>query len=449
MGQIGFLADDLTGASDVLAQAHAHGLDAMLVLDPTRPVPPDADVVGVAGPARSLAGAELDETIRRGLAPLAALPLSVLLYKICSTFDSSHTVGSIGRAIELLNEAFPAHGPVPVVPAQPGFGRYTAFSQHVGAYAGAAYRLDRHPVMSRHPSTPMNEADLRRVLAAQFADHESPPAIHLPSYADGTFADLWRQFRQQPGHAFVVDAVDEGHMDLVAATLRQSPPAPGQPALVVGSGGIMAALARTATGQPALTARPTASNGPTLVVSASASATTAGQIDDAVAAGWVDVPIPPSALQDGAPGTAPDDDWAAAVEAALRAGHDVVAHTTRGPTDPRLVGGPPRSAAQVGSTIGRLAGAMARRGLTRDVIICGGDTSSHALLALRARDLRVSEQFVTAGPICVTDDQSDVAGCSLLLKGGQVGTPDIFRRFAGQIASSIPPPLATMIERTT
>ena len=36
MATFGFLADDLTGASDVLAQAHAHGLDAMLVLDPAR-----------------------------------------------------------------------------------------------------------------------------------------------------------------------------------------------------------------------------------------------------------------------------------------------------------------------------------------------------------------------------------------------------------------------------
>ena len=159
MTEFGFLADDLTGASDVLAQAHAYGLEAMLVLNPERATPREADVVGIAGPARSLAGAELEAAVRSGLAPLAALDLSVLLYKVCSTFDSSPTVGNIGRAIELLHERFPAHGAVPVVPAQPGFGRYTAFSQHFGVYAHEVHRLDRHPVMSHHPSTPMTEAD--------------------------------------------------------------------------------------------------------------------------------------------------------------------------------------------------------------------------------------------------------------------------------------------------
>jgi uncharacterized protein YgbK (DUF1537 family) len=48
------------------------------------------------------------------------------------------------------------------------------------------------------------------------------------------------------------------------------------------------------------------------------------------------------------------------------------------------------------------------------------------------RELRVSEQFVTAGPICRTDHDAAVADCRLLLKGGQVGPPDILRRFAGQ-----------------
>lgn len=435
---IGFLADDLTGASDVLAQAHARGLGAALVLDPAHPMPTGVDVVGIAGPARSLAGDALDRTITEGLTALARLPLQVLLYKVCSTFDSSPTVGSIGRAIELLHETFPAHGSVPVVPAQPGFGRYTAFSQHVGVFAGEAYRLDRHPVMSRHPSTPMHEADLRLVLAEQLADGTVPAGLHLPAYADGTFDERWDILRRTHSPAFVVDAVDEAHMDRVAGALRRTAPELG-PALVVGSGGIMAALARTAAGRPLIGTSATGSRGPTLVVSASASVTTAAQIADAVAAGWVDVPAPPEALVDAVPGTAPVGAWVEEVAAALAAGHDVVAHTTRGPDDPRLRDGPPRTASQVGGTIGRLVGEMVRRGLTRDIAVSGGDTSSHALLALRVGVLRVTEQFVTAGPVCAADDASDVAGCRLLLKGGQVGGPDLFRRFAGHRAATTSP----------
>ena len=84
---------------------------------------------------------------------------------------------------------------------------------------------------------------------------------------------------------------------------------------------------------------------------------------------------------------------------------------------------------------GRTAGAtrMAAAGLTRDIAVCGGDTSSHALIAMGVRELRVSDQFVTAGPILQAGGDSAVAGCRLLLKGGQVGPTNILRRFAGQL----------------
>ena len=424
MSVYGFFADDLTGASDVLAQAHAHGMSAMLVLDPEHVRPDAADVVGLAGPARSLSGDALDTEIRTGLAAVARLDPQVLLYKVCSTFDSSPSVGSIGRALELIAETYPAHGPVPVAPAQPGFGRYTAFSQHFGVYDGRIYRLDRHPVMAHHPSTPMTESDLRKVLGEQLASGHEPPALHLPAYTDGTFDSQWKELRQGDGTAFVVDAVDDEQLDHVARALASNAPA-GAPAIVVGSGGIMAALARTWTGRPAATPTAQRSSGPTLAVSASASRTTAAQIDDAVTHGWVEVTIPADTF---AP--TPDDSWEQKVHDALNGGHDVVAHTTRGPDDTRLTSG--AGADQVGATIGRLAGRMARAGLTRDIVVCGGDTSSHALAAMGVRELRVLDLFVTAGPVCTADDDSSVAGCRLLLKGGQVGPSTLLRDFAGQ-----------------
>jgi uncharacterized protein YgbK (DUF1537 family) len=181
MPAFGFVADDLTGAADVLAQSHRYGLEAALVIGDA-PLPKDTDVVGFAGPARSLSGTAFDDLVTRDLAGIAALNLDVLLYKVCSTFDSSTTVGSIGRGIQLLHQQFPLHGPIPVAPAQPAFGRYTAFSNHYATCAGQIYRLDRHPVMSRHPSTPMAEADLRQVLAEQLGGAQVPGAIHLPAY---------------------------------------------------------------------------------------------------------------------------------------------------------------------------------------------------------------------------------------------------------------------------
>jgi uncharacterized protein YgbK (DUF1537 family) len=433
MSAYGFVADDLTGAADVLAQAHSYGLEAALVMGDA-PLPVDVDVVGIAGPARSLSGAAFDETVRRDLARMAKVDLDVLLYKVCSTFDSSTTTGSIGRGIELLHELFTDHGPIPVAPAQPGFGRFTAFSDHYATFAGQVHRLDRHPVMSQHPSTPMHEADLRRVLSEQLAAGAHVGSIHLPAYDGDLFPELWTDRRRAPDlTAFVVDAVNEQHMDTIARSLRH-PDNHGRPALVVGSGGIMAALARTTAGGSVRTPGLQRSSGPVLAVSASASSVTADQLEDAIGHGWTDVPVPVELLRGHheALMTALDEQ----VSTALSAGHDVVVHATRGTSDPRYAASGPVDPAHLGSLIGTLAGRMAAAGLTRDLAVLGGDTSSHALIAMGVRELRVADQFVTAGPICRTDDHATVAGCRLLLKGGQVGPPDILRRFAGQAARS-------------
>ncbi|MEN0139634.1 MAG: four-carbon acid sugar kinase family protein [Rhodococcus sp. (in: high G+C Gram-positive bacteria)] len=429
MASFGFVADDLTGASDVLAQAHRYGLDAVLVIGDAA-LPDDADIVGIAGPARSLGGAAFDEHVRRDLARIAELDLEVLLYKVCSTFDSSPKLGSIGRGIELLHERFPEHGPIPVVPAQPGFGRFTAFSNHYATHGGQIYRLDRHPIMAAHPSTPMHEADLRELLAEQLGTETAPGAIHLPTYDDGTFAETWEQHRAATGPTFVVDAVSDTHLDTVAAALRTRSNQP-TPAIVVGSGGVMAALARTEGHLIPADPGSHRASGPVLAVSASASSVTAQQIADAVTHGWIDVPVPACLLESS------DARQLAALEstvsAALSTGRNVVVHSTRGTDDPRYSNLGPVEPAHVGSLIGSLAGRMASATLTRDIAVFGGDTSSHALNAMGVQQLRVTEQFVTAGPICHSDDAAPVAGCRLLLKGGQVGPPDILRRFAGQL----------------
>ena len=68
MPAVSFVADDLTGAADVLAQAHRYGLDAVLVVGGSdTPLPTDVDVVGIAGPARSLGGEAFDELVRAQL----------------------------------------------------------------------------------------------------------------------------------------------------------------------------------------------------------------------------------------------------------------------------------------------------------------------------------------------------------------------------------------------
>ncbi|HWC20800.1 MAG TPA: four-carbon acid sugar kinase family protein [Flexivirga sp.] len=434
MAYVAFVADDLTGASDVLAQAHRYGLDAVLVVgEGDGPLPVDADVVGIAGPSRSLGGPAFDELVRAQLGRASTLDADVLLYKVCSTFDSSPTRGSIGRAIELLHETLPAHGPVAVAPAQPDFGRYTAFSNHFAVYGGQIHRLDRHPVMSRHPSTPMHEADLRRVLAEQFTRDAAVDAIQLPSFSDGTFGEQWQACRAADHAAFVIDAAENEQLDELARALLADG---ATPATVVGSGGIMAALARVTTGQPALAPQAQQATGPVLTVSASASSTTAAQIGDAVDHGWAELALPAALFTGTEPGLLTGVEQQASAH--LADGRSVVIHTTRGADDPRYAATGAVDAAHLGTILGTLVATMARRGLTRDIAVLGGDTSSHALTAMGVRELRVLSQFVTAGPVCHTDDDAAVAGCRLLLKGGQVGPTDVLRLFAGELPSTQP-----------
>ncbi|MFD2857302.1 four-carbon acid sugar kinase family protein [Seohaeicola zhoushanensis] len=55
-----------------------------------------------------------------------------------------------------------------MIGGQPNLGRYCVFGTlFARAVDGVVHRIDRHPVMAHHPVTPMTEADLRRLLAAQ------------------------------------------------------------------------------------------------------------------------------------------------------------------------------------------------------------------------------------------------------------------------------------------
>src|SRR4029079_6907454 len=72
MAAVSFVADDLTGAAAGLAPAHLYGLDAVLVVGGSdTALPTDVDVVGIAGPARSLGGEAFDELVRAQLAQIA------------------------------------------------------------------------------------------------------------------------------------------------------------------------------------------------------------------------------------------------------------------------------------------------------------------------------------------------------------------------------------------
>ncbi|HMP07395.1 MAG TPA: four-carbon acid sugar kinase family protein, partial [Lacipirellulaceae bacterium] len=169
---LAYYGDDFSGSADVMEALSLSGINAVLFLEP-----PTGDVlsrfpgvraVGVAGVSRSMGVAQMRRDLPPLFAELGKLNAPLIHYKICSTFDSSPHVGSIGLAMDLGREAFQT-SLVPIVVGAPALGRFCAFG-NLFARSGLdspIYRLDRHPTMAHHPTTPMHESDLRLVLARE------------------------------------------------------------------------------------------------------------------------------------------------------------------------------------------------------------------------------------------------------------------------------------------
>ena len=147
-----FYGDDFTGSTDALEQLTLAGIRTALFIQPPTPTQlkkfPGLQAIGVAGKTRSLAPAAMKRELNPALLALKKLKPRHVHYKVCSTFDSSPKIGSIGCVMDMAAKIFPAPF-IPLLVAAPALGRYTIFGQHFARYgigsAGAIHRLDRHP----------------------------------------------------------------------------------------------------------------------------------------------------------------------------------------------------------------------------------------------------------------------------------------------------------------
>ena len=125
---LGFYGDDFTGSADTMEALSLNGARTALFLEPPAPEQltgrfAGLRAVGVAGISRSLAPAQMGEVLPPVFARMKQLGPAICQYKVCSTFDSSPEVGSIGRAIEIGQEVFGARW-VPLLVGAPPLERY-------------------------------------------------------------------------------------------------------------------------------------------------------------------------------------------------------------------------------------------------------------------------------------------------------------------------------------
>lgn len=410
-----FIGDDFTGASDTLATLSLAGWRVRLFMDCPDPAVVDReglDAVGIATDTRALPPDRIEIRLREFKSALQALAPRLIHYKVCSTFDSAPHVGSIGAAVLTLEQTLAPRATL-VLGGQPSLGRY-CFAGNLFARGpdGAVYRIDRHPVMSRHPITPMGEADLRTHLAAQgMRDLRLVPAFSAPQRHDSMVGSF-----RQPTSRLLLDVLDQSDIVAVGKAIKELDDV-DLPILFVGSSGVAEAAAGVGARQVTAGELPSVP-GPRLVVAGSRSSVTAEQI--AAARRYERIPLDATDL---------DETGCVRVAercaAGLSVGSNVLVYL-RPDTDYGM------PSAEISCRLAKLTALILAASPVQAIGVAGGDTSGAVVRQLGFESLSFEGRISSGIAICRgRSTVGTLDGSRLLLKGGQLGSIDLFDRFVG------------------
>lgn len=449
MGSIllSYYGDDFTGSTDALEFLNRAGVKTVLFIKPPSKEQlaqfPGLQAVGVAGLSRTMKPQEMEQELYPVFSALSQLGARHIHYKVCSTFDSSPNIGSIGRAIEIGHEVFQSTF-IPLLVAAPALGRYCAFGNLFARMGigskGNIYRLDRHPSMSRHPVTPADESDLRLHLARQ-TDKKTGLLdllqLQLP-FPDA--ATVLEGIINDGNEIVLFDAIYEEQMCRVGQ-LIDAYGEDGRPLFSVGSSGIEMALGAYWKEQ-GLVHAPTSwpepgDAGPLLVISGSCSPVTAGQITWALAHGFVEIPVNVNASSGESGSELSLHCNLDSIVSHLLEGRSVIVHTSRGADDERINQtsalclqqdiGKSEIARLLGGFLGKMAREVVSQTGVQRVVIAGGDTSSYAARAMGIEAVEMIAPLSPGAPLCrAYAPGSPLDGLQVNFKGGQVGGENYF-----------------------
>ncbi len=421
-----YYGDDFTGSTDVLEQLAVNGVASVLFLAEPSPAQlarfAHCQAIGFAGDARSRTPEWMSANLPAIFTRMRELAPETIHYKVCSTFDSAPDRGSIGRALEIGREVF-ATNTVPIVVGAPHLGRFLVFGQLFAAAGKEVYRIDRHPTMAHHPATPMHEADLRFHLSGQ--TELAIGLVDLRAFQAGAVLEEFSAQADTGAAAVLLDGLDSAMLEQ-AGQLICSRKKHSQPLFTIGSSGLTSSLIASWRSTGKIAAAPASPPAPgdadrILVISGSCSAVTARQILWAKRHGYACAELNAAELAGGESQSAK-----AGLELAanhLRAGCDAVLYTALGPPSGATQG------EELGKALGRLLLELVQQTGIRRVVLCGGDTSSHAVQQLNLAALTFAGALTPGAPLCRAhaDEAGGLDGLELVLKGGQMGPEDFFR----------------------
>ena len=410
---LGCIADDYTGASDLANTLTRCGLRTVQTIGIPADdlVLPDVDAVVVSLKSRSIAADEAVAKSRAADAWLRGRHAAHVLFKICSTFDSTD-VGNIGPVMDALMAAS-GDAIVLVTPAFPETGR----TVYMGQLFVGQLPLNESPLKD-HPLNPMHDANLVRVLARQ-----SKLKISLADrsvIATGPDA-LRRHLATLNGKgiaAVIADAITASDLEtigLVALEHRVS----------VGASGIGLGLARAliSSGRVASHSANTSNasvGGAAACLAGSCSQATLQQIANAEKAMPV-LRLDPAALVTGKSETQRALDWASQH---LANGPVLIASSAKPDQVFAVQAKHGREAAghAIEQAMADIAEGLVARGVKR-LVVAGGETSGAVVDRLKLPGFLVGPEIAPGVPVLRAVGGGDML---LALKSGNFGGPEFF-----------------------
>jgi uncharacterized protein YgbK (DUF1537 family) len=270
--KLGCIADDYTGASDLANTLTRAGLRTVQTIGvPTSDLAmPEVDAVVVSLKSRSIEASIAVERSRAAEKWLRGRGAAHVLFKICSTFDSTDK-GNIGPVMDALR-ADSGDSIVLVTPAFPETGR----TVYMGNLFVGSVPLNESPLKD-HPLNPMHDSNLVRVLARQSRTQtglvDLATVTRGPEAVRAKLADL----SAKGIGAAVIDAVFDLDLETIGAVAVEHK-------VSVGASGMGLGLARALARGAAVAADAAAGDaigGPAACLAGSCSQATLGQIASA------------------------------------------------------------------------------------------------------------------------------------------------------------------------
>ncbi|MBC2808646.1 four-carbon acid sugar kinase family protein (plasmid) [Rhizobium ruizarguesonis] len=414
---LGSIADDYTGASDLANTLTKNGLRTVQTVgipDPSLALP-DVDAVVVSLKIRSVPASDAVAAAASAERWLRQRGAAHVLYKICSTFDSTDA-GNIGPVTEALSDAAGGGG-VLVTPAFPETGR-TVYLGHL--FVGGQ-PLNESPLKD-HPLNPMHDANLVRVLTRQ--SRNAVGLVDLTTIAAGPGAVKARldAFRTAGITAVIADAIFERDLETLGEVALETPVSTGASGLGLGLARALVRSGRISSGGATTTDAIRPVGGLSAVVAGSCSKATLHQLDIAERSMPV-LRLDPEQLLAG------PDEIAAAISWAgdrISAGPVVIAASAAPETVSRLqlLYGREASGHAIETATSIITAELVERGVRR-LVVAGGETSGAAVDRLAIPAFLIGPEIAPGVPVLRTvgNAQGDML---LALKSGNFGGDDFF-----------------------